>query len=544
MPSNNVKRSTDSIKTIYKLLLGIIIGSLYSFICVLMVYKTGMAISAALVTPFIFYLLLKLFYTPKTQEITLVQSISSGASMGVFCLDSGFAAVVIMGSGVLRVSLFELILLGIGMNFFGIIFASFLINSWILKEKLPFPKARVVGEVINSLNNSSNKNETTQLIISIISASVICTATSIFKKLRNPLASISNLPSFIGIELSPLLFGLGMFLPIKTVALIIVGAGYSVLIWVTKLNLTVDLSYRDFLFHPYVFSVAMGLAFGFTIYNIIRLFKYSLTTLVKKNQLFDRKSAHKLDYRLIILLLIAIFLCVFGQFSFLNIPFYYMLILLLLCCFFALMSTRVRVESGMGVSTPIFIAIPIVYLMNKDFTTILLLSAGIILATVASYSSLEANYVGYMTKTSLKKVTRMYVLGVLCGTIAGSISIFILHQKMNIGSDSLPAPSAIAWGTFARVLISGGNVDSINIILLIIAGVIGFLLSIFHLSSILIAIGILLPVSASMPIFLGWMTLKILNHKKINIVPAKIGAGLITGEGIISMIKATIMFFP
>ncbi len=523
-------------KKVYTIFLGIIISSIYSYISVLMVYRAGVLISAALVTPPIFYLLLKIVYQPTKQEITLVQSIATGASVSVFCLDTAYASAVIFGSGEIKISIVELIILAIGMNLFGILISTFLRKNWINDASLPFPKARAVGEMINTLSDSSNRKETKQLAFSILGSGIVASLTSIFDKIKYPLAILFKIPTFIGVEISPLLFGLGMFLPLKTVSLFLVGIGYSLIVWIFKMNMISDITYRQFLFDPAVFSVAMGLAFGFTIYNIIAIINKNIKTLINNRKKRTGFNYHKLIY----LSILVIGLMVFGKYSSLDLPAYDLLLILLICFFICLMSARLRAETGMAGSTPIYLVIPLIYLMKNNLETVLILSGGVILASVVSYSSLEANYVGNMTKTNMKEVTKMYTVGAMIGAFTGSVSILILHNTLGFGTNALPTPSSMIWGTFTEGIMAAGNMESINLLLLIVVGISGFCLSVFKIPSILIAIGILLPMSASISIFLGCLITKLMKQKNINISFMKVGAGLVTGEGIVSMIKGII----
>jgi hypothetical protein len=524
------------VKEIYQLLLGVFIGALFAYINVLLVYRTGMSISAALVTPLLVFLLLRVLFKPTRQEVTRVQSIITGASMSVFCLDSAFASVVIFSSGI-NVSLPELIILGLGMNLFGILFSCFLIHDWVESGKLPFPKAVVVGEVINTLDSATKKNEYKQLGLSLVGSMLISGLTAIFPKIKNPFSLTNHFPVFIGFELSPLLFGLGMLLPFKTILLLLCGAGYSFLIWIFKLKMPSLLVYKQLLFDPFNFSVAMGLAFGSIIYSLVELVKNTLGEFLNNHSPnIDMSKLTSYFY----FGLVFIFLCLLGQYGFMHISALLMIPVLIMGILFCFVSARLRAETGMGVSTPIFIAIPFIYWITPDFTTVLILSGGIILATVVAYSSLEAHYVGYLTQTPMKAITRMYTLGALVGTLIGCVSIFMLNKAVGLGTSTLPAPSALAWGTFAKAIASGGKVNCLILPLFIITIILGFLLSLNNISSILIAIGILMPVATPVTISLGYFVLKLF-HKNISI--PKISSGLIMGEGLVSMIEAIVKLF-
>jgi len=522
-------------RIIYKILIGVGLGGLFSYLSVVMVYRTGMSVSAALITPFIIYLLLKILYNPSLQEITLVQSFITGASMAVFCLDSAFAAGVIFGTKNPRVSTVELIILAICMNLFGVLFSLSLVEKWIKKNKLPFPKAKLVGEIINTLNTHTKEKDKKHLFGSIGSSLLICTLTSIFKKLLNPFSLIGKTPPFIGVEISPLLFGLGMFLPLNTVVLMLVGAGYSILIWMIE-STTINLTYNQFLFNSKLFSVAMGLAFGYTIYSLFTLF----TTILRRKKMKNIKEDSIKNYKIksISISILMLLICAMAKFSSFNLSVISVVILMCTGYVVCLMLTRLRVETGMGISSPVFLLIPIIYLMNKDLTTILLLSGGIVLSAVASYSSLEASYIGFMTQTSLKKVITQYLLGAVFGSVIGCLVMIFLNAQIGIGKGNLLAPSALAWGTFAKAIVSGSDLPGINITLLIITMFIGFILPFFKISSILISVGMLIPPSSIIIIFLGGLVFWKFGKKERSIPISKIRAGLIIGEGMASLLKS------
>lgn len=513
----------------YLAVLGIIFGVLYTFIGILLVYRTGMSISASLVTPLLFYLMTRIFFKPTPIDLTLTQAISSGASLATFSLESAFAATIIFHSAGIGTTLWHLIGLGLGMNFFGILIAIPFISLWIHGENLPFPKGQAIGKVIHSFTEEK-KSDTFQLIGSGIASMGVYLVTRIKKVLINPVSGFFPMPSFIGFELSPLLFGLGMFLPFKAALSLLIGAGYSIFIWVIKMGMDSTVAFREHLFQPLIFSVAIGLALGHTIYSIPSL-------LVKMKEIFQNISKGKTKFNYLWATVVVVLIMIFAIFlnTALLFPYYGVPVILLIALLFSLVTARIRGEAGLGTTATIYFTIPIVALFTKDLTTVLLLAGAATLMTVTLSDCLEMVRIGVITETPVNKILIFYTIGSVAGVFAGSFTMVVLHSIYGVGTNILPVPTSLAWGTVASAVIGQGFPKSINFSLIFFGIFISIFLSRYQQSPLLIGMGILVPTSVIVTIFLGSYIARNFIRKNSRYIPHNLGAGLVTGEGLMAM---------
>ncbi|QAA32294.1 OPT/YSL family transporter [Clostridium manihotivorum] len=522
-----------AIKWGYMVSLGLLIGILYAFIGILLVYKTGMSISSTLVTPIIFYFFIRIFFKPTSEELTLVQIFSSGASLATFSLESAYAASIIYGGNGANIHLWIIMVLGIGMNVFGILIAIPLLRVWIYEEGLPFPKGQAMGNIILSITEDKKENLFQILWCGLI-AIVVYITVRLKKSLYNPLASLFKTPDFIGAEISPLLFGLGMFLPFKSVLFMLIGTAYSTLVLVlSNKGFSPAITFKDHLSNPLVLSVAIGLALGYTIYIVPGL-------LIKIGSVFSNiaKKNTKLNHIYGVCFLVF-FLCLSTfikiQFSF---PIYGLIVILCLALLFGLVTARTRGETGLGTTATIYFTIPLIGIITKNITTTLLISGGITLMTVTLSDCMEMMSIGKVTKTSIKKLIICYTIGSVVGVLIGSVTMFILKSEYGFGNSLLPAPTSLTWGTIAKAVVNRGIPTSINIIYIEIAIFLSIILAHFKHSPLLIGMGILIPTSVIIPIFLGGLIAKLLVKNNSKLVPNNVAVGLITGEGIMSIISA------
>lgn len=520
----------------YLILGGSLIGVIYAFIGILLVYRTGMSISSSLVTPLLVFLLARIFFRPSSADITLAQSISSGASLATFSLESAFAAAILFGPS-LPLPLWIPIGLGIGANSLGILMTIPMIGIWIEGGKLPFPKAQAIGQVILSLTKEKI-SETWCLIWSAVGAAFTTLVVTLNRQFVNPIATWWRLPSFVGVEISPLLFGLGMFLPFKAVALLMVGATYSLGVWILKAN-AADLSFSEHLFQPLIFSVAIGLALGHTVLNLPDLFVQLKKGVVNNSVLQGAPNR----YWLIGVGGLILTLSVFLRNSVLQFPYYGIPPLLIIAVLFALITARTRGETGLGTTATVYFSIPLIALFTKNITTILLLAGTVTLFTITFSDCLEVCRLGKVTSTPITPLLLCYALGSIFGVVAGSISMAGLNHAYEIGTSTLPVPTSLAWGTVAQAVVGQGLPQSINLWLVSGGLILSIILSHYKCSPLLIGMGILVPVSVVIAISLGGLTRHILINRKIPISSQTIGAGLVAGEGLVAMVSVLVTLF-
>ena len=154
--------------TFRALISGLFIGILVNLSNTYYGLRIGAGSSMAMVSGLIGYVGFKTFSRYTVKRFTPAENVlivSTATATGCMPLTAGFIGIIpaleyLIGpdeNGPVRVKFASLILWSIGLCFFGIIFASSLRESFIERERLPWPGAKATAHLINTLHDRHQK---------------------------------------------------------------------------------------------------------------------------------------------------------------------------------------------------------------------------------------------------------------------------------------------------------------------------------------------------------------------------------------------------
>jgi uncharacterized oligopeptide transporter (OPT) family protein len=162
---------------------------------------------------------------------------------------------------------------------------------------------------------------------------------------------------------------------------------------------------------------------------------------------------------------------------------------------------------------------------------------------------------GYLLGATPRRQTYAQLVGVLVGSVV-AIPIFLaLTGAFGIGTETMPAPSAVSWSGMAKLFSTGFAALPAYTYIGVIGGVLlGILLTLaerskfrrFVLSPYGLGIAMIMPPDFSIMIFLGSM-LRVVLDKKFTAwmeqYSISLAAGLIVGESVIGVVISILAVF-
>ncbi len=144
---------------------------------------------------------------------------------------------------------------------------------------------------------------------------------------------------------------------------------------------------------------------------------------------------------------------------------------------------------------------------------VVFISAVICVGGSISGDLLQAMASGYMLGATPKKLQISMTLGVIAISLVVGGVISVLHKAFTIGSQELPAPQAFLMAGIVKGVIGGGMIWPY----VIVGAILAFVLILLDIPILPVAIGIYLPFTLSVPIFIGgiirFITDKIIEKK-------------------------------
>lgn len=524
-----------TMKDSYMVLCAVIISFFAIFINITLIYKSGMNIAASMFAPLIFYALFRIFFIPQKKEFTYCLMFACGASMATFGLDVSFALIssnkeVITDYNQLIVTF---IITAVFINIGAVLLSFFSKGTIDKKENYIFPKGQATANIILFMVSSTDKmKRVIKLTSGVLLGLIVSVLTKLSDSIKYPFMNI-GFPKFIGIELSPLLFGVGMLMPLKSMVFMILGLSYSLLVYL--FYNTVDFS--EHLANPLIMSVAVGLILGGVLQNFYSLIIGS----VKKN---SKKEENQIKFNKFNITLSMLFFVVFSILftSTYKINIFAWLLIFAVVLLLSFATIQIRAETGMGLGISAYILIPLIGILSRNYITTLLLTGGFILFTIQCASFLESVYISDKVGIETNKVSLVYLFGSLFGCFCGIFIILFFEKYYGLGNSFFPIPMGIPWEIQAKVVLDGILPASINWIIILPVIVLGIYLAYKKISPSIITMGLLLTPSTTLIICLGTFTAFLLKRKKLKDVQ-DISTGLITGEGVVLLMVSILIIF-
>ena len=211
--------------------------------------------------------------------------------------------------------------------------------------------------------------------------------------------------------------------------------------------------------------------------------------------------------------------------------------------------------SGVTIATILFSSLLLLLLMGQGSPEgaagAIIIGAVVCCAASIAGDNLQDLKAGYLLGATPWKQQIMQIVGTVAAAFALGLTLDILHTAYTIGSETLSAPQATLMMSVAQGVFHGGlpwNMVAIGAALgaaIIIADVIlekrG---SSFRMPVLAVAVGLYLPISLSVPVFIGGLISyftkeKVKNDSKTGLLFA---SGLITGEALMGILVAIPIF--
>jgi uncharacterized oligopeptide transporter (OPT) family protein len=168
----------------------------------------------------------------------------------------------------------------------------------------------------------------------------------------------------------------------------------------------------------------------------------------------------------------------------------------------------------------------------------LLLFQGFVLATTLGFAStLSLQKVAEAFGIDPKGMRYMLTIGAIAGGLICVPTITIINSLYGVGTDALPAPYSVMWLEMARSAVTKVLSPSIDPYFILAGAAIAIVLYHLRVSAISVALGLLLPVSATATIFLGGI-IGYLAEKKgwLKDDPGIAASGLVAGDILVGLL--------
>ncbi|MEJ2152091.1 MAG: oligopeptide transporter, OPT family [Gemmatimonadota bacterium] len=573
--------------TLRAVIIGILVGVVFGAANAYLGLKVGLTVSASIPAAVMGVAFFRVLKGGSILEGNMVQTVgSAGESLAAGVIFT-LPALFIFGLAPSQLLIFTLAALG---GLLGVLFMIPLRRYLIRDEhgKLPYPEGTACAEVLAAGDTGGAK---ARLLFSGLGVGAVYqyfvnnNALSLWR--GDPSFRIRGYPKAeFGIDATPELLGVGYIIGPRIAAILFMGSAVSWLVLIpliatfgasagTPLYPETQALIRDMepgdIWNRYIRYVGAGaVAFG----GIITLVR-ALPTIVGSFRMGMRGIRESADQGAIkrterdlpfttviagalgIALILALLPASFAPAGALG-----AILMVVFSFFFVTVSSRIvglvgtssNPVSGMTIATLLLTALLFVALGRTENTVgdprmaILLVGAIIAISAAIAGDTSQDLKTGFLIGATPRRQQIGEMIGVLtAATVMGSV-LMVLHGGIGIGSEELPAPQATLMA-----LVIDGVVNADLPWALVVAGI--FLAAMFEmvgLPSLVVAVGLYLPLSLMSPILVGGMVrlaiekrhaarIDVLREKRENGV--LFASGLIAGAALVGVIIAGLVFF-
>jgi uncharacterized oligopeptide transporter (OPT) family protein len=540
-----------------------ILGALLSILLIAMnIYvglKTGITQSGSILAALLGYGLFKLFKTQSTVlENNNIQTMASGAgSIGIMV--SAVPALILLGYHFSAVQLFTWILFT---NLLGVLFAVPLRRQFIVIEKLPFPSGTACAEAIKAMYASGTDalKKTKLILISGLFSGVI---TWFRDGIPAIIPGLTGLPVTVGqyglqqirfgLNWSPMLIGVGFLIGTRIAISLLLG---GLAAWVVLGPMLADahiiesFSMRQVRNWNMWAAIALMVSAGFTAAalrgkTMIAAFKSMKQARLQRSAGIEFSLSLWLGWAV----LSSIALALVMQLIF-EIPFWLTLLAIVIAYLFSVLAVRAYGETDMNPVGAMGYATQMIYgTMTPGSTMTCVMTAGITASGANQAADMMQDFkTGYLLGATPKRQTYAQLAGVLVGALVAVPIFFAVTGAFGIGTDAMPAPSAVTWSGMAQLFSKGLGALPPYTSYGVIGGIIlGILLTLlentksrkFIPSPYGFGIAMIMPIDFSVMIFLGAMV-KLVMDKRVrewmDAYSISLASGLVIGESVIGVV--------
>jgi putative OPT family oligopeptide transporter len=394
----------------------------------------------------------------------------------------------------------------------------------------------------------------------------------------------------LSIEPTPALLGAGYILGFRVSLIMVLGGLVSWLVIIPILAIFGDTTLRDFLpvsatpiadLNPekvwsiYIRFVGAGaVTFGGLVTvskalpTMYKAFVAGFKAFKQRQELNAGKPRTEWDlplpFVLGVVFLVIIIIATVPQVLGAYVPLEMRIISALLIGFFSFLFVTVssRIVGLVGVTSNPTSGMTIVTLLGSSFVLFLLgktdllgKAAALTIGTIVCVAASKAGDIsqdlkaGYLVGATPKRQQIGQIIGGITSAFFVASAVYMLGQTYTFGSSDIPAPQATLMKTVIEGVLSATLPWGLILTGAILAAMAEF---VFRVPSLPFAVGIYLPLSTNMPVFLGGLLRKIvekkystqhLSREKQESDPARLlSAGFIAGEGLMGVVIAIIAF--
>ncbi|HMK45502.1 MAG TPA: OPT/YSL family transporter [Methanocella sp.] len=527
--------------------LGVVFSALNAFIYMYLALKTGMATGLDILLLFAAFFVFAVSGSARPRAFLYMMAIMAMSIAAVLAYTDSLGAILISGEALPAPGAAMAALISISL-LLGMLASSFF-AGYFLRSGFAWPGPKVSVAIISLLSDNKGPG--------FRASATRMGAAAIMGGIVSGLKGIGLLPETIGttvagLSLSPFLAGIGMIIGIQGCLQIALGALGSLLI--LYLEEGGSAGYITHMRSPWIFSTATAMMVagaGISLYVVLKPALISIyyrkirlpdkagtSESIGVGKLITFLSSHdSIISGVLLLTTTALAAALIHSLVGVSLPLFCICIPLALLLM--VIETRGRAETAMSIGIAAFV---IVLLTGMAFgnTMSLLLFQGFVLATTFGFASTLSLYkVAEHFGINRRGLRYMLVIGAVTGGIICTPCVDLLNRLYGIGSDVLPAPYSVMWLEMARSAVTKVVSPSIDLRFIIIGTVLALIAHRLKVSAVSMALGLLLPVSASAAILIGGAIAWIAEKKSLLKDDHGITAsGLVAGDILVGLLFA------
>ncbi|MFA6618027.1 MAG: oligopeptide transporter, OPT family [Candidatus Neomarinimicrobiota bacterium] len=578
--------------TIKSVILGILLSVILAAANAYLGLFAGMTVSASIPAAVISMGVLRLFKKSSILENNIVQTAASAGESLAAGVIFTIPALVLMGywTDFDYIAIAEMAAVG---GIIGVMFTIPLRRALIIEAKLTYPEGVATAEVLKAGDEAKGSKEGGKHLMMILKTALVG---GVFKLMQQGFSmwnqSAETAFGFknarggktifgFGGDLSPALLGVGYIIGLNISVLMIAG---GLLAWIVVLPIyssfsgfagPITMDAASAIWSSQIRYLGVGAMVVGGLWSIVKLMrplingiKASLKAHTDSNNGVEMARTERdisIKWVIIIVALSAIPLFLLYLDVLKNVPVTLIMTAVMLVFGFlfsavagymgGLVGSSNNPISGVTIATILFSSLLLLLLLGKGSPEgaagAIIIGAVVCCAASIAGDNMQDLKAGHLLGATPWKQQIMQIVGTLAAALTLGITLDILHSAYVIGSETLPAPQAtlmmsVAEGVFKGNLPWGMVAIGAALAVVIIIGdiILEKRASSFRMPVLAVAVGLYLPISLSVPVFIGGLISyftkeRVKNESKKGLLFA---SGLITGEALMGILVAIPIF--
>jgi putative OPT family oligopeptide transporter len=570
--------------TLSALVLGIIIAIVMTAANVYLGLYAGMTVSASIPAAVIAMGVYKgVLRTDSVHQANIVQTMASAGESLAAGIIFTLPALVIIGAWK-NFEFWPTTLIAISGGLLGIVFMIPLRKALIQNEKeLTYPEGVACAAVLNSAADDGDTTGFKTILKGLGIGAVfkfIGAGTKLFTGSFEIATKLKSSTLFFGLDISPALLAVGYIVNINVASLVFIGGALGFFFAIPMLGTPIgmeDKSALDLawtLWSTQVRYLGVGAMIVGGVWSIISVRKgivQGLHGLKDMTAGDENKSRTELDMPLysIMIIMVVCFAIMFGLYNSLisNLGITLLTTILMIICSFVFVAVSSYIVglvgssnnpvSGMTISA-LLVSAALFLVLGFHGDSAVLATLGV--ASVVCCAACTAGdcsqdlKTGFLIGATPRNQQLAQMIGVVIPAFVIAPVLTLLHSAYGIGT-GLKAPQATLFASITKALFGEGELP---VSMVVYGGLLGIFIILvdslflknkkFRLHLMPLAVGIYLPVTLAIPIFIGGAIRYVVEKKRDVVDEAKdqgvlFGSGLIAGEAIMGVAIAMVLYF-